>query len=90
MSSYTPDPNLYVAYHVFNDDDKALFVKPYDHLTKSDVGIFKGTLKECRRHVIENQKKADTPGLKKFLVPPEHCNPCYLDYLEPLGTDDSR
>lgn len=59
--------DCYVYYNMF-DPDKTLFVhKPKhvdDHAYKNGmVEVFKGSESECRKYIIENQKKASTSSV---------------------------
>lgn len=66
MSRFPPGHKCYVAYNGF-DPDKVLFVTG-DIYKNGDRQVFSGTEKECRKYIIENQKKAETPSI--FALPP--------------------
>lgn len=57
----------HVVYKMAMDDDNVLYVGKNDEMvfTKSHVIVARGTEKECRKFVIENQHKRATPSLLK-------------------------
>lgn len=62
----------FVVYHKVSDIDRCLFIKRHKDLTKSDIGHFKGTRKECHLYVREHQGDAKTPSLlKPVILPPD-------------------
>jgi hypothetical protein len=49
----------YVAYHLRDDEDKILYVKAKEKLTRNDVVEHSGTQKDCRQYVVrENAKRS--------------------------------
>ncbi len=65
---------MYSVYYNVFDNDHTLFVKLTDHINKNETTVYTGTQKECRLYVIQNQKKAPTPELKKTCCSRESLN----------------
>lgn len=71
----------YVVYNTMKDGgDKFLHVTN-DIYKNGDKHVFSGTLRECRKYIIEHQKDYDTPSI--FTCSPKVINTSYDINLTP-------